>query len=123
MRHRIYMHIVWTTRERQPTIEATLAEFLADNFAVIIRQERARLMEIGIVSTHVHLLVRFHPTTALPRLVQRLKGGTATIANQQRLPGTRILRWALELAGSYVRNQHLHHPSDAIPGWPRNPSL
>jgi REP element-mobilizing transposase RayT len=129
------MHIVWTTRDRQPIIEAALAEFLADNLAVIIRQERARLIELGIVSTHLHLLLRLHPTTELPRLIQRLKGGTAARANHHRLPGRRVLRWArgynvdsvnhraLEIAGRYVRDQHLHHPHEAITGWPRHPSL
>jgi REP element-mobilizing transposase RayT len=35
------------------------------------------VLSLGIVRTHVHLLVRLHPTTSIPRPVQRLKGGSA----------------------------------------------
>src|SRR5207249_6125281 len=37
-----------------------------------------------MVRTHVHLVVRLHPTTRLDRLLQRLKGGSAAIAGKER---------------------------------------
>lgn len=84
------------------------------------------MMELGMVSTHLHLLLRVHPCTVLTRLVQRAKGGAATLANREL--GTR-LRWAkgynvesvsvraLRDVQMYVRNQASHHPDQAIPGW------
>ena len=88
-----------------------------------------------MVSTHVHVLLRLHPTVNLPHLVQRLKGRTSCEAGKARLAGVDPLRWdrgynvssvserALDAVAAYVRNQHLRHPSEAIPGWPRSPSL
>lgn len=70
--------IVWTTRDRHATIDRHRATYLWEHLPIIARQERARILELGIVTTHLHLLVRLHPSTVIPRLLQRMKGGTAT---------------------------------------------
>src|SRR5712691_12081884 len=60
-----------------------------------LRQEQAHILEIGMVATHVHILVRISPTTRLPRLMQRLKGGSAVIANRERRSTTGTeLQWS-----------------------------
>ncbi len=41
------------------------------------------MLHLGILQTHVHLLVRMHPTTQLPRLLQRLKGASAVLAGRR----------------------------------------
>ena len=128
---RIYCHIVWTTRDRQPLIDAGLARFLCKFLRAVATQEDARILEIGMVRTHVHLLVRTHPTTDLTRLLQRLKGGSAAIAGKERhsTEGNR-LRWAkgysihsvshrnLAAIREYLRAQPQHHPDQGIHGWP-----
>ena len=92
---RIYCHIVWTTRDRVPLIDAGLAQFLCSFLRGVATQERARILEIGMVRTHVHLLVRTRPTTHLARLLQRLKGGSAAIAGkEQHSTEDNRLRWA-----------------------------
>src|SRR5437867_7788935 len=127
---RIYCHIVWTTRDRVPLIDAGLAQFLCSFLRAVATQENARILEIGMVRTHVHLLVRTHPTTDLAHLLQRLKGGSAAIAGKERhsTEGNR-LRWAkgysihsvsprgVAAAREYLRAQPVHHPDQAIPGW------
>jgi REP element-mobilizing transposase RayT len=130
MRDRLYVHIVWTTRDRQPLIDAPVAGFLAAHLPMIVRQERGSLLEVGIVSTHIHLLTRIHPTTNFPRLLQRMKGGTAAGATAVRDRALSPLRWAkgysissvseraVHRVGAYVREQHLRHPTEAIEGWP-----
>ena len=49
MYHRLLVHIVWTTRDRAPTLDLPRARFLAGNLRVIVRQERGHLLEVGIV--------------------------------------------------------------------------
>jgi putative transposase len=129
MRHRLYVHAVWTTKDRLPLIDARAATYLDEHLRIVARQERAHVLELGIVATHVHALIRLHPTTQIPRLLQRLKGSTSS--NLRRLPVgvTRQTGWergynlqsvserALEVVGAYVRDQPNHHPSDAIQGW------
>jgi REP element-mobilizing transposase RayT len=126
MHHELYLHIVWTTRDRSPSIDLSRATYLQQHVPVIVRQERGRVLEIGIVSTHVHLLIRSHPTTILSRLLQRLKGGTAYRINSGTATRAVDLRWAkgysvhsvstsgVKRAADYVRNQHLRHPDLAI---------
>ena len=129
MHHRLLVHIVWTTRDRGPTIDQARAAYLWEHLPIIARQERARILELGMVATHVHLLVRLHPSTAIPRLLQRMKGGTANAINRHERSGAPHLRWAKgysitsvsqrnqHAAATYIRRQPTHHPGDAIPGW------
>jgi REP element-mobilizing transposase RayT len=130
MRHRLYAHVVWTTRERTPALNERIARFLWRFLRDVARQERSVVLEMGIVRTHVHLVIRTHPTTSLPRLIQRLKGGSAVIATREQHAHPEPLRWskgygiasvsptAVTRVRQYVRTQHLHHPEQAIPGWP-----
>ncbi len=89
------------------------------------------MLDLGILQTHVHLLVRMHPTTQLPKLLQRLKGASAVLAGRRGLPENgRTLRWAkgydvesvspraVSPVSQYIRNQHRQHPSEIIAGWP-----
>ncbi len=129
MRHRIYVHITWTTRDREPAIDADSASLLHRLLPAIARQERAHVLELQIVRTHVHVLLRVWPTTPIPRLVQRLKGGSSVIVNRERGSTVRKpLRWAkgynidsvsrqaVEKVRAYIRNQPAHHPGEAIGG-------
>jgi REP element-mobilizing transposase RayT len=129
MRDRLYVHIVWTTRSREPTIDAAVARFLSRFLPAVARQERAGLHAMGMVRTHVHLLLQLHPTTNISRLLQRLKGGSSVLANREGHAAARPLRWArgyniesvspraLGAAREYVLRQPAHHPREAIPGW------
>ena len=128
MRDRLFVHIAWTTRERRPLIDADGANYLIRHLPIIARQERGRIVVMGIVTTHVHLVVRLHPAACIPRMMQRMKGGSAFGANAQGLNRS-VLRWAkgygiasvseraLDRVADYVRQQHVRHPSEAIPGW------
>jgi putative transposase len=130
MRHRLYLHLVWTTLDRTPLINLECAIFLCRYLRSITEEERARVLAIGIVSTHVHLLLATHPSSNLPKLIQRLKGASSRVANKEgKTPITQPLKWAegyniqsvsLSLLSStkqYVLDQNTHHPTEAIEGW------
>lgn len=130
MHHRLYYHIVWTTRDRAPTIDQATARFLARYLPAVADRLGAQVLESGLVTTHVHVLVRVPPTTSLPVLVQGFKGGSAAVANREvRGSSSGKLRWAHSYSASsvseaaldrirkYVRRQPEHHPTEAIPGW------
>ncbi|MFI5235895.1 MAG: IS200/IS605 family transposase [Gemmatimonadales bacterium] len=126
MRHRLYYHLVWTTRDREPSVTARLAEFLCRYLRHVALEERARILEIGAVSTHLHLLLAADPQTPLPRLIQRLKGGSARVAFKDNVG---VIRWAqgynletitpsdIDGVRAYLRSQPTHHPEQAIDGW------
>lgn len=128
MFHKLFVHLTWTTRDRAPLIDATLARFLTQFLRRVGTQERARVLEIGMVADHVHLLVRLHPTTTIPRLLQRMKGGSAVLGTTP-TKGHPGLRWAkgyaihsvnpkqLGAVRDYLRDQPRHHFTVAIAGW------
>ena len=126
MRHRLYLHVTWTTREREPTITAPFMAFLGRFLPTIARQERATLVALGAVRTHLHIVVRIDPATSLPRLVQRWKGGSSVIGSRAQLSGEHPIRWAkgyniesvspraLAAVVDYVNRQAERHPHEAI---------
>jgi REP element-mobilizing transposase RayT len=131
--HRLYLHPVWTTRARAPLIDLAIARFLARFLRAMARRERAYVLEIGMVQTHVHLLIRLHPTAAVSPLVKRLKGASSAVAAQEGLGARGRLYWAkgyavhsvspqaLEAVRQYLRERPRHHPSEAISGWAGDP--
>ena len=133
MRHRLYLHIAWTTREREPTITAPFVAFLGRFLPTVARQERATLLAFGAVRTHLHIVVRVDPATCLPRLVQRWKGGSSVIGSRERMGGDHAVRWArgynietvspraLAAVIDYVNRQSERHPAEAIAGLARDP--
>ena len=74
MRHRIYVHITWTTRDREPAIDADSATLLHRLLPAIARQERTHVLELGIVRIDVQLVLLVRATRVRPPLGQRLKG-------------------------------------------------
>ena len=78
----------------------------------VLVQERAQLLAIGMVQTHVHTLIRAHPSTMLPRVLQRAKGYSAQSVSWR----------ALDPVREYVLNQERRHPHEAIDGWGRTPA-
>lgn len=129
MRHRIFLHVVWTTRDREKLLNASLAEFLERFLGAVALQEQARILAFGAVQTHVHCVVRIKPTTDIPRLLQRWKGGSGVVAARGQVAAPGYLRWergysvdsvssrGLGHAIAYVLHQAERHPDEAIMGW------
>ena len=79
---RLYYHLVWATKERQPLInpekETTLYHYIiskADSLGCIVHA-------IGGVEDHIHLLVSIPPTLAIADFVRNLKGSSSHYLNQ-----------------------------------------
>lgn len=126
MRHRILYHVVWTTRVRAPLIDAEGARFLCATLRSIAQEHRSHILEIGMVSTHIHLLVRSEPLADLVRMITRMKGVTSRVAKREAIAP---LTWAdgydIETVSPgeelkirhYLRAQPYRHPTEAIEGW------
>ncbi len=127
---RIYAHLSWTCWARLPLIDQAVASFLSPFLLAEAKRHGARVIEIGIVSNHVHLLLELPAAYDVPRLVQGLKGASARLANRDGHSRNKSLRWEsgydlrsvgvkqLPQVANYVRLQELKHGS---PGQKRNP--
>ncbi len=123
---RLYAHLTWTTLQRQPLISPEVAEFLRRFLPREAARHGARLLELGIVADHVHVVLELSPILNLPRLLQGLKGASARLANRDGLTSRAPLRWAegydlrsvgarqLSTVIAYVRNQARRHPALAV---------
>jgi REP element-mobilizing transposase RayT len=123
---RLYALLTWTTLRRLPLIHAGAASYLRQMLPAIARRHGVRVVEIGMVSDHVHLVLELPPRPDIPRLVQGLKGASARIANRDGVMPRAPLRWAngydlrsvgvrdLRRAIAYVRAQSARHPKQAI---------
>lgn len=130
MWHRLYYHLVWTTRLREPSLDAAAARFLCPFFRSVSARYRARILAVGAVSTHVHVLITGDPQTDFPKLIGHLKGGSATTWNKlhaesagwrmQWAPGyglSTVGRTQVTAVREYLRRQPEHHPLERIEGW------
>lgn len=127
----MYYHLVWTTRLREPLIDAQAADFLCNYFRSVAARYRTRILAVGMVSTHVHTLLAGDPQSDFPRLIGHLKGESATTWNKLRAADAGwSLRWApgyglstvgrtqVEAVREYLRRQPDHHSPERITGWP-----
>lgn len=102
------------------------ARFLSNTLRTLAREHRSVVLELGLVATHVHLLLRVEPLCDIPKLIGRMKGVTSRIAKQKEIAP---LQWAdgynIESVSPadeqklrhYLRAQPFRHPDERIDGW------
>jgi len=129
---RIYAHLSWTCWARLPLIDEPVAAFLQPFLLAEAKRHGARIIEIGVVPNHVHLLLELPPAYDVPRLVQGLKGASARLANRDGHARNESLRWdagydlrsvglkQLPHVANYIRHQELKHgsPKPRVPNQP-----
>ena len=123
---RLYALLTWTTLRRLPLIHPGAAEFLRRVLPEIAHRHATRIIEVGIVRNHVHLVLELPSRVDIPRLVQGLKGASARIANRDGVMPRAKLQWAtgydfrslgvrdLRRAIAYVRRQDQRHADMAL---------
>ena len=118
---RLYYHLVWGTKKRQPLInpdrETVLYHYIigkADALACIVHA-------IGGIEDHIHLVVSIPPALSIADFVKNIKGSSAYHLNQDLSASKDKFAWQegygvfslgskqLEQAVTYVQNQKLHH--------------
>ncbi len=118
---RLYYHLVWATKERQPLItpdrEPQLYSYIigkADSLDCIIHA-------IGGIENHVHLIASIPPNLSIANFVKRIKGSSAHHLNDNLVGSISTFSWQrgygvfslggkqMKRAISYVREQKIHH--------------
>src|SRR4029077_285999 len=128
MASRLYFHLTWTTHNRFPLINESIRRFLDGFLRQQAMRKHTKVLAIGMVNDHVHMIVEAQPVFDLPALMQGLKGASARVANRDGHAATRPLQWRagydartvgvsqLRAAIRYVETQASHHPDRAISG-------
>ena len=116
----MYIQVVFAVSERQCLIAETFREDLYKYIAGIIRNEGQKLISIGGVPDHVHLLIGLQPDMALSDLVKAVKSASSNYVNHQGWIRGRFSwqegfgafsysRSQIPAVARYIENQEEHH--------------
>ena len=76
-------HVVWCPKYRQPVLVNSVRTRLKEILLHIAQELRSEIIEIEVVSDHVHLLCEVDPQFGINRLVGRLKGSSSRLLRQE----------------------------------------
>ncbi len=105
----IYYHIVFSTKNRAPTLSADRREDLFRYTWGIVENHQSHLYRIGGVEDHLHILSSLHPTASLADLVEDIKVASSRwIAEQGAF--TNFTHWQ----DGYAAFTHSHGERDRL---------
>lgn len=114
----LHYHIVFSTKERRPLIQAEWRPRLHSYLGGAIRGMNGVAEIVGGVDDHVHVLTSLRPVHCLADVMRDLKKDST---NWVKVNLDRSFAWqvgyaaftvspsAIESVGSYIRNQESHH--------------
>jgi len=117
---RIFLHIVFSTKDREPSIRDDVRPRLHAYLATICRELEAEVPAVGSVADHVHILTTLPRTISPAELVEKIKK-TSSKWIKQVDPRYRAFFWQrgysafsvspsqLETVVRYVQTQEEHH--------------
>src|SRR5436189_1101570 len=88
----LLLHIVYSTRHRQPWITADIADRLYGFIGGIVRAEKGVLYDIGGVEDHVHLYLRWRPDANVSDLMRDVKARSSKWVHDE-FPSLREFAW------------------------------
>lgn len=89
MRHnklRLYVHLIWSTWNRWPLITAKIERALYREMEQEAVRLNCKVLAVGGVDDHVHLLLEMPPTAALSDVVKQIKGASSLFVNDTLQP-------------------------------------
>lgn len=114
------LHCVFSTKERRKIISPELAERLYPYFGGIAREHKMKILAVGGMSDHIHLLISLPSTISVSKAMQLLKGGSSKWIHDT-FPEHRLFEWQrgygafsigvsdLPRTIAYIKNQPEHH--------------
>jgi putative transposase len=116
----VYLHIVFSTKDRRPTIQPEARPRLHGYLATVARNLGCECYRVGGVADHVHLAIRLSRTITIAKLVEELKTSSSQ-AMKAELAEVRDFAWQhgygafsisprdLDALIAYIENQEEHH--------------
>ncbi|MEZ5345537.1 MAG: IS200/IS605 family transposase [Pyrinomonadaceae bacterium] len=113
-------HCVFSTKERRPMITPELQTRLFPYLGGIAKKHKMKLLTIGGMPDHVHLLLSLPKTMPISKAQQLIKGGSSKWIHDT-FPEHRSFAWQsgygafsigvgeVERTRKYIRNQAKHH--------------
>ena len=121
----IYIHVVFAVQERSSLIKPEWKEELFKYIAGILKNQGIKLIAIGGVEDHIHILFGMNPKIALSDLVRDIKANSSKFINergfvkgkfywQEGFGAFSYSRSQIDVVAKYVLNQEKHHANKSF---------
>ena len=118
----VYLHVLWTTWDRMPLVEATWEDELFALLCSVAQKKKCVPIACNGMPDHVHLLIGLHSTTPICELVKSLKGTSAEMGMNRcdffkwrpTYAAFSVSRWDVPMIKNYIRNQKIHHRDETV---------
>jgi putative transposase len=117
-----YFHLIWSTKKRQHHIAVDVQSRLYPYLGAITRNHSGKLLEIGGMPDHVHLLIELSLLDKFSHFIRDLKASSSQWIHKN-FPNIQDFAWqegygsfsvsysALPEVKRYIQNQEKHHVS------------
>ena len=117
---RLFYHLVWSTKHRQPLITAEVEPHIYGYLVSKATGLKGIVFAVGGIEDHVHMVVAIPPSIAVASFVGKVKGTASTRFNKSGISSVRFA-WQDEYGAfsfdakrlpnyiSYVKKQKEHH--------------
>jgi REP element-mobilizing transposase RayT len=121
----VFIHLVWATWERRPYLSEEFEQSIHRSIAATTEELKAKVLAIGGIDDHIHLLVQLPTTLSIAELVQRGKGSSAHLATHAFTTATSF-KWQpgygavsvsprhIDQVTRYIANQRQHHAANTL---------
>jgi putative transposase len=117
---KVYIHIIWTTKNRDNLITPVLKPKLLDHIKINSVQKGIFIDSLNCVSNHIHVLVSLGIEQTISKTVMLLKGESSFWINKEKLCKTKfewqdeysafsINGYDLKKVRNYIEKQEEHH--------------
>jgi len=127
---RIFFHLVWATKQREPMIDEIREQIIQRSIRATCDEQHVTIYGLGMMPDHLHLAVAVPPRIAVADLVKALKGSSSHLVNHEQSVKMHAFHerfyWqeeygvlsfgerSLNEVVAYVQNQREHHARKAI---------
>ena len=121
----ILIHAVFTTKNRESWLSASLRERLYPYMCGIARENGLKVLCIGGTDNHIHVLLSLDSTTSIAKAIQFIKGGSSKWIHET-FPELRLFSWQegygafsigisnVDETKKYIENQEKHHSKESF---------
>lgn len=75
-------HVIWSTKNRSPLITSAVRDRLYAYIGGIVKKEKGKLLCIGGVADHIHLLLSLQPSVAISDLMRAIKAKSSSFMKE-----------------------------------------
>ena len=117
---KIWIHVVWSTKNRQPLITGKIKKPLINHILENAHSKGIYIDSINGMAEHLHLLISLPSSQTISKIVQLIKGESSNWINKNKMTAQNF-QWqenyfAVSVSESivhkvrdYIKNQESHH--------------